>query len=63
MTGWLLRLLGYCWRHRGRLLLAVGASMLGMAAAGVAPLLQRFIVDDVIVDPSRELWPLATGCW
>ena len=35
--GWLRRLVGYCWRYR-RVLLALGASLAGMAVMALVPL-------------------------
>ncbi len=57
--GWLRRLVGYCWRYRSRVLLALGASVAGMAVTTVVPLIQRAIVDDAILSTRRSLGPLA----
>lgn len=57
--GWLRRLLGHCWRHRRSVLLAVIASVLGMAALAMVPLLQKAIIDDVIIGGGGGLAPLA----
>ncbi|HEV2634251.1 MAG TPA: ABC transporter ATP-binding protein [Actinocrinis sp.] len=56
---WLRRVTGYAWRHKQKVLLASGAS-LGIAVIGVVvPLVQRTIVDDVIIAKSRPLLPWA----
>ena len=56
---WLRRICGYAWRHKRKVLVASGAS-LGIAAIGVVvPLVQRTIVDDVIIAKSRPLLPWA----
>src|SRR5690606_33252073 len=47
--GWLARLLGHCWRHRRSVVLALAGAVTGMAALAAVPLLQRAIVDDVIL--------------
>jgi ATP-binding cassette subfamily B protein len=57
--GWLRRLFGYCLRYRGRVALAFGASVVGMAVTAAAPLIQRAIVDDAILSDKRSLAPLA----
>ena len=56
---WLRRLLGYCWRYRRNVSLAVGASVVGMAITALIPLVERTIVDDAIVTQHRSLAPLA----
>ncbi|MFB7473918.1 ABC transporter ATP-binding protein [Kitasatospora sp. NPDC056184] len=57
--GWLRRLLGYCWRSRRSVLLAFGASLLGMAVTALVPLVTKVIIDDVITAHSRPLAPWA----
>jgi ATP-binding cassette subfamily B protein len=57
--GWLRRLLGHCWRHRRSVLLAVVASVLGMAALAMLPLIQRAIIDGVIIEGGGGFGPLA----
>ncbi|MFQ1000885.1 ABC transporter ATP-binding protein [Modestobacter sp. SSW1-42] len=46
--GWLKRLVGYCLRHRGDLVGAFAAALLGSVIAAVAPLLTREVVDRVV---------------
>ncbi|MFB8240060.1 ABC transporter transmembrane domain-containing protein [Kitasatospora purpeofusca] len=58
-AGWLRRLLGYCWRSRRSVLLAFGASLLGMAVTALVPLVTKLIIDDVITAHSRPLAPWA----
>jgi ATP-binding cassette subfamily B protein len=57
--GWLRRLAGYCWRYRRPLSLAVGAGLLAAAATAAIPLVQRQIIDNVIVTHRQSIWPLA----
>ncbi len=59
--GWLRRLLGYCLRYRMRLGIALGGSILSMAATASLPLLQRSIVDDAILSDEKPLGPLAAA--
>ncbi|QRP43417.1 ABC transporter ATP-binding protein [Amycolatopsis sp. FDAARGOS 1241] len=54
---WLRRLGGYVLRHRRELLIAFGAAVLGSACQTVVPLLERQIVDGVILSGSASLWP------
>nr|BEK65948.1 ABC transporter ATP-binding protein [Kitasatospora purpeofusca] len=58
-ASWLRRLLGYCWRSRRSVLLAFGASLLGMAVTALVPLVTKLIIDDVITAHSRPLAPWA----
>ncbi len=58
--GWLRRLFRYCWRYRGDVLLALGASLAGMAVMALVPLVPKLIIDDVIVRHERSLAPWAT---
>ncbi|GJF34822.1 ABC transporter [Kitasatospora sp. NE20-6] len=58
-SGWLRRLAGYSWRYRRNVLLAFGASLVGMAVSTVVPLVTKLIIDDVITAHSRPLTPWA----
>ena len=55
--GWLRRLVGYCLRHRGDLIGAFGAALVGSITAAVVPLLVRSVVDDVTAGGSRSVTP------
>ncbi|QNG39344.1 ABC transporter ATP-binding protein [Geodermatophilaceae bacterium NBWT11] len=46
--GWLRRLTGYCLRHRGDLVGAFAAALLGSVIAAGVPLVVRAVVDDVV---------------
>ncbi|MCU7824683.1 ABC transporter ATP-binding protein [Kitasatospora sp. DSM 101779] len=56
---WLRRLGGYSWRYRKSVLLAFGASLVGMAVSAVVPLITKLIIDDVITAHTRPLAPWA----
>ncbi|QZL02086.1 ABC transporter ATP-binding protein/permease [Streptomyces sp. BHT-5-2] len=58
--GWARRLGRDCWRHRKDVLLALGASLAGMAVTALVPLIPKLIIDDVIVRHERALAPWAT---
>ncbi|MGW4650658.1 ABC transporter ATP-binding protein [Kitasatospora sp. NPDC004289] len=58
-SGWLRCLSGYSWRHRRGVLLAFGASLVGMAVTSTVPLITKVIIDDVITAHSRPLTPWA----
>ncbi|MFC8452191.1 ABC transporter transmembrane domain-containing protein [Kitasatospora sp. NPDC057223] len=59
--GWLRRLTGYCWRYRRNVLLAFGASLVGMAVTALVPLITKLIIDDVITAHTRSLGPWAVA--
>ncbi len=59
--GWVRRLWGYMVRHRRDLALAMGAAVLGSACQVVVPLVERQIVDNVIVSRTSALWPWLLG--
>src|SRR5579875_936993 len=57
--GWLGRLAAYCWRYRRNVVVALGGALLATAATAAIPLVQRRIIDDVIVTHRQSVWPLA----
>ena len=58
---WLRRLAGYCWRFKRDVIIALTGAVLYTAATLVIPLLQRNIIDNVIVSSKESVWPLAIG--
>lgn len=54
--GWARRLAGYCWRYKRVVLLALGASLGGMAVMALVPLLTKVIIDDVVVGGQGGMW-------
>jgi ATP-binding cassette subfamily B protein len=58
---WIRRLAGYCWRYRRDVVIALAGSLLTVAATLVIPLLQRAVIDNVIVAGRESIWPLAIG--
>ncbi|GAA1354945.1 ABC transporter ATP-binding protein [Streptomyces beijiangensis] len=52
---WARRLIGYAWRYRRNVVLALGSSLGGMAVMALVPLITKVIIDDVIGDGSRSL--------
>ena len=54
---WFRRLSGYVVRHRRDLYVSLAAAVLGSACQTVVPLLERQIVDGVIISRSSPLWP------
>nr|WP_203625815.1 ABC transporter ATP-binding protein [Streptomyces sp. SID9913] len=46
---------GYAWRHRKDVVLALGASLGGMAVMALVPLITKVIIDDVIGDKTRDM--------
>ena len=57
--GWLRRLAGYCWRYRRDVIITVAGALVGTAATAAIPLVQRSIIDNVIVTHKQSIWPLA----
>ncbi|MGY3201827.1 ABC transporter ATP-binding protein [Streptomyces sp. TE5632] len=57
--GWARRLTGYAWRYPKDVVLALGASLGGMAVMALVPLVTKVIIDDVIGDHSRAMMPWA----
>jgi ATP-binding cassette, subfamily B, bacterial len=58
---WIRRLVGYCWRFRKDVIIALAGSALYVVATLTIPLLQRSIIDNVIVTHKESVWPLAIG--
>ena len=56
-AGWVRRLGGFVLRHRRDVAVALGAAVLGSGCQVVVPLLERQIVDGVIVRGTSLLWP------
>jgi len=55
--GWVRRLWAYMYRHRRDVLVSLGAAVLGSACQTIVPLVEREIVDKVILSHSAALWP------
>jgi ATP-binding cassette subfamily B protein len=58
---WLRRLVGYCLRFKRDVIIALAGALLYTAATLSIPLLQRDIIDNVIVSHKESVWPLAIG--
>ncbi|SDT25386.1 ABC transporter ATP-binding protein [Microlunatus soli] len=56
---WIRRIAGYCWRFKGRVLIAFGAGIVGQTVMATVPLIQREIIDHVILVRSQPLLPWA----
>jgi len=56
---WMRRLAVYCLRLKRDVIISVGGSLLYTATALLIPLLQRSIIDNVIVTHRDSVWPLA----
>ncbi|MGW3102375.1 ABC transporter ATP-binding protein [Streptomyces sp. NPDC001100] len=59
--GWARRLAGYAWRYPKDVVLALGASLAGMAVTAVVPLVTKVIIDDVIDGHTRSMAPWAAA--
>ncbi len=58
--GWIRRLAGYLRPHRRKVVVAFGAAIAGMGVAALTPVLQKLIVDDVVLARRRPLAPWLT---
>jgi ATP-binding cassette subfamily B protein len=58
---WIRRLAAYCWRFKTDVIVAVTGALVSTAALLVIPLLQRSVIDNVIVGRHGSVWPLAIG--
>ncbi|HUN35708.1 MAG TPA: ABC transporter ATP-binding protein [Trebonia sp.] len=58
---WVRRLAGYCWRQQRAVVISVVGTLIATGATLVIPLLQRNVIDDVIVTHRQSVWPLAIG--
>ena len=56
---WLRRLAGYCWHHRRTVVIALAGALAATVATAAIPLVQRQIIDNVIVTHRESIWPLA----
>ncbi|HWF22613.1 MAG TPA: ABC transporter ATP-binding protein, partial [Acidimicrobiales bacterium] len=54
---WVRRLWGYMLRHRRDVVLSLGGAVLGSACLTLVPLVERQIVDGVILTHTSALWP------
>ena len=59
--GWARRLAGYAWRYPKDVVLALGASLAGMAVTALVPLVTKVIIDDVITGHTRTMAPWAAA--
>ncbi|MFG2496835.1 ABC transporter ATP-binding protein [Streptomyces sp. NPDC048441] len=60
-SGWARRLTGYAWRYPKDVVLALGASLAGMAVMALVPLITKVIIDDVVGDKTRSMGPWAAA--
>lgn len=54
-AGWARRLIGYAWRYRRNVILALGSSLVGMAVMALVPLITKVVIDDVIGTGTRSI--------
>src|SRR5262249_15717971 len=55
--GWIRRLLYWMKPHKRDAIVAFSVAIVGTAIMAFAPLVEKIIVDDVVSDPKRALWP------
>jgi ATP-binding cassette, subfamily B, bacterial len=58
---WVRRMAGYCWRHPRAMVISLGGTLLATFAALTIPLLQRDVIDNVIVTRRESIAPLVIG--
>ncbi|WP_416237295.1 ABC transporter ATP-binding protein [Streptomyces marinisediminis] len=54
-SGWARRLTAHCWRYRRNVLLALGASLGGMAVMALVPLITKAVIDDIAAGDTSAL--------
>ncbi len=57
--GWLKRLAGLCWHYRRNVVVAFGAALLATVVTTATPLVERYVIDDVIVTHRSSITPWA----
>jgi ATP-binding cassette subfamily B protein len=57
--GWLKRLAGLCWVYRRNVVVAFGAALLATVVTTATPLVERYVIDDVIVTHRSSITPWA----
>jgi ATP-binding cassette subfamily B protein len=55
-AGWLRRLAGYCWRHPGLEIAALGGSLVATLVQATIPLIMAWIVDSAIIARHEPIW-------
>jgi len=55
-AGWLRRLAGYCWRHPGLEIAALGGSLVATLVQATIPLIMAWIVDSAIIAHHEPIW-------
>ena len=55
-AGWLRRLAGYCWRHPGLEVAALGGSLVATLVQATIPLIMAWIVDSAIIAHREPVW-------
>ena len=53
------RLAGQCWVYRKAVFISLGGALTATVATAAVPLVQRRIIDDVIITHRQSIWPLA----
>ena len=56
-TGWIRRLLPFVFAHKRNVFLAFGAALVGQAVTALLPLVQKVLIDDVLIARRRALAP------
>jgi ATP-binding cassette subfamily B protein len=59
LKGALPRLVSYCWRYDRLVWVGLGGAILTAVSAAAIPLVQRQVIDDVVVVHRESIWPLA----
>jgi ATP-binding cassette subfamily B protein len=58
--GWIRRLMPFVRAHQKKVLIALGASVFGMIATALTPVIEKVVIDSVITTHSQPLWPWIT---
>src|SRR5687767_1795944 len=56
-AGWIRRLLPFVLAHKSHVVIAFGSALVGQLVTGLLPLVQKVLIDDVVIARRRPLAP------
>jgi len=55
--GWIRKLWPWLANHKGDVFLAFGVAIVGMVIAALTPVVEKVLLDDVVLHHRKSLWP------